>query len=139
MMHYSFTITSLHQISAGYLPRACICFNIDAESFPIWDAQFVNYIYTVDKGVYNAIADDIEDFFVKENREENVELVQPLDASSLQLIMKDSPNKGHVQYTYAHSKSNTQVQRNQEFSLFMRLFIYQKKLKNMSDPRFSGS
>ena len=69
-----------HQILTGYGPRARISFNGDPEYFPIWETRFINYLYMVDKGVYNAITgDDDDDDYEEKNRRAYAELVQALD------------------------------------------------------------
>ena len=74
--------------STGYGPRNRLCFDGSSESYPIWETRFLNYIYTLDTGVYKAIlpaetgvAED-EDYAAK-NRWAYAELVQVLDERSL--------------------------------------------------------
>ena len=79
----------------GYGPRSRICFNGDAESFQIWETRFTNYLYTIDKGLYEAITGNQEgEHFADNNRRAYAELVQVLDEQSLQLVMHDTANNG---------------------------------------------
>ena len=89
------SLQSIH--STGYGPRR-LYFNGDPNSYTIWETRFVNYLYTLDKGVHKAILpggeeDDDRDFDEK-NRRAYAELVQTLDERSLQLIMHDATNNG---------------------------------------------
>ena len=88
-------MTSTSTILSGYGPRTLIYFNGDPESFTAWETRFTTYLYTVDKGVYNAITGNEEgDDFAEKNRRAYADLVQVLDERSLQLIMSNTANNG---------------------------------------------
>ena len=92
---HSLIMTSTSTILSGYGPRTRIYFNGDPESFTVWETRFTNYLYTVDKGVYDAITGNEEgDDFAEKNRKAYAELVQVLDERSLQLIISDTANNG---------------------------------------------
>jgi transposase InsO family protein len=85
--------------STGYGPRSRIYFDGNQSSYQIWETRFINYLYTIDKGLHKAIlpkltdVDDDTDLNTK-NRWAYAELVQVLDERSLQLIMNDSQDNG---------------------------------------------
>ena len=82
-------------IATGYGPRNRLYFKGDPELFPIWETSFINYLYTVNKQVHDAITGENEgDDFNVHNRRAYAELVQVLDKRSLQLIMHDTRNDG---------------------------------------------
>ena len=93
--------------ATGYGPsatsRSRLYFSGQAEDFKIWETRFINYIYTLDKGVYKAIlpseegvADD-EDYSDK-NRRAYAELVQVLDERSLMLIIHENNGDGRAAF-----------------------------------------
>eukprot|EP00794_Sanderia_malayensis_P017214 gene17214-18935_t len=92
-------MTSSSRFSTGYGPRSRIYFNGEAESFSIWKTRFTNYLYTLDKGIHDAIAGEEEgDDFEEYNRQAYAELVQVLDERSLQLVMNDAANDGQAAF-----------------------------------------
>ena len=87
----------------GYGPRSRLHFNGDSDTFPIWETRFTNYLYTLDKGVHDAILPNSEpiqgdDAATEKNRRAYAELVQVLDERSLQLIMTDCRNDGRAAF-----------------------------------------
>jgi hypothetical protein len=88
--------------ATGYGPshsRSRLYFTGDANTFKIWETRFVNYIYTLDKGVHKALlpkvqGTDDDDDYADKNRRAYAELVQVLDEKSLMLIMNDNENDG---------------------------------------------
>ena len=64
----------------GYGPRSRIYFNGDTESFQTWETRITNYLYTIDKALYEAIAGNEEgEHFADNNRRAYTELVKVLD------------------------------------------------------------
>ena len=86
--------------SIGYGPRSRIYFDGNAESFQVWETRFTNYLYTIDKGLYEAIIGDDEEgeHFAENNRRVYAELVQVIDKRSLHLIMHDTANDGRAAF-----------------------------------------
>ena len=93
--------------ATGYGPsatsRSRLYFSGQADDFKIWETRFINYIYTLDKGVYKAIlpseegvAND-EDYSDK-NRCAYAELVQVLDERSLMLIVHENNGDGRAAF-----------------------------------------
>ena len=77
---------------AGYGPsgssRSRPYFTGQADNFEIWEARFVNYVYTLDRGVYRILLPNTEGIASNEddqdkNRRTYTELVQVLDKRSL--------------------------------------------------------
>ena len=91
-------MSRLVQHSTGYgpSPRTRLYFDGQSASYPIWETRFINYLYTLDKGVHKAIlpSDEDDDDFANKNKWAYAELVQVLDERSLQLIMNDAPDNG---------------------------------------------
>eukprot|EP00794_Sanderia_malayensis_P020929 gene20929-22983_t len=80
-------------------PRSRIYINGEAESFSIWETRFTNYLYTLDKGIHDAItAEEEGDNFEEYNRRAYAELVQVLDERSLQLVLNDAANDGQAAF-----------------------------------------
>ena len=86
--------------SIGYGPRSRIYFDGNAESFQVWETRFTNYLYTIDRGLYEAIIGDDEEgeHFAENNRRVYAELVQVIDKRSLHLIMHDTANDGRAAF-----------------------------------------
>ena len=85
--------------STGYGPRTRLYFDGRSEQYTIWETRFINYLYTLDKGVHKAIlpqGDDEDDDFDSKNKWAYAELVQVLDERSLQLIINDAPDNGRL-------------------------------------------
>jgi len=74
-------IPSFHPIRYG--PRTRLYFDSKSETFPTWEICFINYLYTLGKGVHKAIlqhvtgVNDDEDF--AKNKRAYAEPVQVLD------------------------------------------------------------
>ena len=92
------------QTLTGYGPsRSRLYFTGDGDTFPMWETRFINYLYTLDKEIHDAIlprtADTQEGTEAREkNRRAYAELVQVLDERSLQLIMTDCRNDGRAAF-----------------------------------------
>ena len=72
---------------------------VNSIPYTIWETRYINYLYTLDKGVYKAIVPqgDDEDYdFDSKNKWAYAELVQVLDERSLQLIINDAPDNGRL-------------------------------------------
>ena len=80
----------------GYGPsatsRSRLYFSGQVDNFKIWETRFVNYIYTLDKGVYKALlpsaegVDNDEDYPDKKRRA-YAEVVQVVDEPSIMLMV----------------------------------------------------
>ena len=86
-----------------YGPRFRLHVNGNSDTFPIWETRFTNYLYTLDKGVHDAILPNSEpiqddDEATEKNRRTYTELVHVLDERSLQLIMTDCRNEGRAAF-----------------------------------------
>ena len=86
--------------SIGYEPRSRIYIDRNAESFQVWETRFANYLYTIDKGLYEGIVGDDEEgeHFAENNRRVYAELVKVIDKRSLHLIMHDTANDGRAAF-----------------------------------------
>ena len=61
--------------------------------------RFITFLYTVDKGFYEAFTGEGEgENFVENNRRAYAELIQVLDKRSLQLVMNDTANNGRAAF-----------------------------------------
>ena len=72
--------------------RSRLYFSGQADDFKIWETRFLNYIYTLDKGVYKALLPSVEvvadgEDYPDKNRRAYAEVVQVLDERSLMLIL----------------------------------------------------
>ena len=75
----------------GYGPsatsRSRLYFSGQADDFKIWEIRFVNYLYTLDKGVYKAFLPHVEGV-----------AVQVLDGRSLMLILHENNGDGRAAF-----------------------------------------